>query len=571
MRRNPIHVRLLALSLMSGVMFFTSCNDNDYDFNEIDVTVGIGGDKLEIPVSSTDVIKLADVLELEANDCIKEDANGDYVFHQEGGDVAPVHVTISPIVINDRNHHSYDITFLTAMASNGTRALSGGLKAKGKVYEFDYKYTKPVEVVSLLESEVNSNISVNFSLPTGLSSIDKLSMTFPEYMVIKAGKDYELNGNVVTFNNLRSGSQKTIALSKIDFTKGGSNIVNGTNSLEMKGSIEVEAAINTLPSTLPSNLKMTADINIGEIQLKTATGHFKPTINMNNLGNVAISSVPDFLKGGNVNVDLYNPQIKLNISNDMNVEGLVNGVLTAKDKSGRQLAQVSVSGIKVEANKTSKICICRTKEGVTGYDQVIANNQLSSLISTIPDNITFSATAEANSNKTGSFEFGKQYTIQPSYAVDAPIAFAENATIEYKDTLDGWNDDVKDLSLSKDSYILATANVESAVPAYLSVEAVPVGVDHKALSKDDIEVIVEGTVAASADGQTKVSSPLSIKLVQKTEDAVSKLDGIIFLVSGKANGENGAVTGITLNARKHTLVLKDVKIQLVGKVIGDFN
>ena len=208
---------------------------------------------------------------------------------------------------------------------------------------------------------------------------------------------------------------------------------------------------------------------------------------------------------------------------------------------------------------------------MTGYDQVVVNDQLSSLISTIPDNITFSATAEANSSKTGSFAFGKQYTIQPSYAVDAPIAFAENANIEYKDTLDGWNDDVKDLRLSKDSYIQATATVESAVSAYLSVEAVPVGVDHKALSKDDIEVIVDGTVAASKDGQTKVSSPLNIKLVQKTEDAVKKLDGIIFLVSGKANGENGAVTGITLNAQKHTLVLKDVKIQLVGKVIGDFN
>ena len=115
MRRNPIHVRLLALSLMSGVMFFTSCNDNDYDFNEIDATVGIGGDKLEIPVSSTDVIKLADVLELEANDCIKEDANGDYVFHQEGGDVAPVHVTISPIVINSSTSRKYDINFSTTI------------------------------------------------------------------------------------------------------------------------------------------------------------------------------------------------------------------------------------------------------------------------------------------------------------------------------------------------------------------------------------------------------------------------------------------------------------------------
>ena len=44
----------------------SSCQDDNYDFDDVDMTVGIGGDGLTLPVSSTSVIKLEDVLELTA-------------------------------------------------------------------------------------------------------------------------------------------------------------------------------------------------------------------------------------------------------------------------------------------------------------------------------------------------------------------------------------------------------------------------------------------------------------------------------------------------------------------------
>ncbi len=575
MRRNPILFRLLALGLMSGVPFLTSCNDNDYDLSDIDATIGIGGDKLEIPVSSTNVIKLADVLELEENGSVVEDANGDYLFLQTMKDpVNAVHPNISKIELTLGNTYDHNLSFETASTRSnrvGTRAASYALKAEGRVLDIDYKYQKPTEVVKLLESETDAQIGINFTLPTGLGKLDKLKITLPEYMVLKEDKksNYEAKGNVIEFTNTGSANA-TFSISKLDFTKGGNDLTIGSNAIELKGGVDVYALCSDPTGATSTNFAV--KINITDLYINSATGYFKPTIELNDLGSVDIDNagIPDFLKGGNVNIDLYNPQIKLTVSNDMDVEGKVDGILTAV-KDGKTTARVNVNGIKVEANKTSKICICRNKEGMTGYDQVIEVPTLSTLISTIPDKISFAATAEANAEEKGSFVFGHTYTIQPSYAVEAPIAFAENANIEYKDTLDGWNDDVKDLKLSKDSYILATANVESAVPAYLSVEAIPVGVDHKPLSSDDIEVIVDGNIAASQDGKTTVTSPLSVKLIQKTEDAVKKLDGIVFLVSGKANGENGAVTGITLNAKKHSLVLNDVKIQLVGKVIGDFN
>lgn len=78
----------------------TGCMDDGYDFNEVDMTVGIGGDGLSLPVSSTDTIKLEDVLELDGSESVVVKDNGDYVFEQTGDDVAPVHPAIDPIVVS---------------------------------------------------------------------------------------------------------------------------------------------------------------------------------------------------------------------------------------------------------------------------------------------------------------------------------------------------------------------------------------------------------------------------------------------------------------------------------------
>ena len=40
---------------------------------------------------------------------------------------------------------------------------------------------------------------------------------------------------------------------------------------------------------------------------------------------------------------------------------------------------------------------------------------------------------------------------------------------------------------------------------------------------------------------------------------MKRLDGLVLIVAGKASGEGNAVTGITLNAQKHTLKLTDNK------------
>lgn len=67
------------MTLLGGLAL-ASCVNSDYDFNEVDATMGFGGEGLELPGSSTDTIKLADVLDLGDDDCVKVRPNGDYVL-----------------------------------------------------------------------------------------------------------------------------------------------------------------------------------------------------------------------------------------------------------------------------------------------------------------------------------------------------------------------------------------------------------------------------------------------------------------------------------------------------------
>ena len=83
-----------ALILIGGV-FVTGCTDNNYDLDDIDMTVGFGNGELNIPTSSTTTIKLSEVLDLEENGDVKEDIDGTYRFYKKGDAVSPTKTRIS--------------------------------------------------------------------------------------------------------------------------------------------------------------------------------------------------------------------------------------------------------------------------------------------------------------------------------------------------------------------------------------------------------------------------------------------------------------------------------------------
>lgn len=593
MKKKQMKASLLLVSLLTAGFLVTGCTNDDYDFDQIDATMGFGGGELEIPASSTMNIPLSDILELEENGSVKIAANGDYLFQLTGTDASTASPKISPIFLSGRSY-SHTITLGTSSAAKGTRAAGTHLSfVSPKQQMFVYNGTDAA-VKSLKSAEVDGEIVLNVNLTLGglssaITKLDKVTLTLPGYLQIlpqvtgNGNGVSKVNGSKITVKDVSTSDdlRLTIKAKKLDFANQNDygKVVFGNNgSITMDGYFDlgIEAHVTGVPT---SALSIGANVKVNDIYLKSATGIFDPEINITSLGDVTVTGVPDFLSEDGVRADLDNPQIILSIKNDMDAAAKVSAKVIST-KNGQNLATVQLPEMhiyKTSVTPVTKICICRhkTAELTTQYGaaNVYEVSNLATLINKhIPDHVQITdVVAKADLSQEMTIEFGRNYNVEPSYEVYAPLAFAEGAVIEYADDFDGWNDDLDDLELAEGTYLRLTADAQNLVPATLIVEATPLGVNGADIS-NQIEVnIKQGTVKASTDGVTAVTSPLEIELREKVKGALQKLDGLSYKVKGKASHDGTTVTGINLNSEKHTLKLENIKVKLVGKVIGNFN
>ena len=592
MKKKQMKASLLLASLLTLGFSVTGCTNDDYDFDQIDATMGFGSGELEIPASSTMNIPLSDILELEENGSVKIAANGDYLFQLTGTDASSASPMISPIVLRG-NSYSSTLTLNASSAAKGTRAAGTHLSfVSPKQQMFEYNGTDAA-VKSLNSAEVADEIELKINLTLGglssaIATIDKATLTLPGYLEISQvtgnGNGVPMvNGSKITVKNVSTSRnlQLTIKAKKLDFENQdayGKVVIGNNGSIKMDGYFDlgIEANVTRVPT---SALTIGANVNVNDITLKSATGIFDPEINISSLGDVSVTGVPDFLSEDGVRADLDNPQIILSIHNDMDAAAKVSAKVIST-KNGQNLATVQLPEMnicKTTVAPVTKICICRHKTAELTAQYGAANvyevSNLATLINQhIPDYVQITdVETKADPSQEMTIEFGRYYKVVPSYEIYAPLAFAEDAVIEYADDFDGWNDDLDDLELSEGTYVRLTADAQNLVPATLIVEATPLGVGGTDIS-NLIEVNVKkGTVKASTDGVTAVNSPLEIELREKVKGGLQKLDGLSYKVKGKASHDGTTVTGINLNSEKHTLKLENINVKLVGKVIGNFN
>lgn len=592
MKKKQMKASLLLASLLTLGFSLTGCTNDDYDFDQIDATMGFGSGELEIPASSTMNIPLSDILELEEGGSVKIAANGDYLFQLTGSDASSASPMISPIVLRG-NSYSNTLTLNANSAAKGTRAAGTHLSFVSPMEQMFVYQGSDAAVKRLKSAEVAGEIELKINLTLGglssaITNINKVTLTLPGYLQISqvtgnGNGTPMVNGSKITVENVSTSSnlRLTIKAKKLDFEKQddyGKVVIGDNGSIKMDGYFDlgIEANVTRVPT---SALTIGANVNVNDITLKSATGIFDPEINISSLGDVSVTGVPDFLSEDGVRADLDNPQIILSIKNDMDAAAKVSAKVIST-KNGQNLATVQLPEMniyKTTVAPVTKICICRhnTEELTRQYGaaNVYEVSNLATLINQhIPDHVQITdVETRADLSQEMTIEFGRNYNVVPSYEIYAPLAFAEDAVIEYADDFDGWNDDLDDLELSEGTYVRLTADAQNLVPATLIVEATPLGLEGTDIS-NLIEVNVKkGTVKASADGVTAVNSPLEIELREKVKGGLQKLDGLSYKVKGKASHDGTTVTGINLNSEKHTLKLENIKVKLVGKVIGNFN
>lgn len=594
--------RIVACMLAAGFLAVGSgCTDSDFDLSNIDQTIGIGGDGLQLPTNSTENIVLDDLLDLNNSDFISIAENGDYMFTKQSDDVKPSHPIIDEVLVKEakvNNNFKIEIPesslMQTRRKSAGHTKLSKTASVKGEASEFKYRGNVPYEIRDLISaktaSDINIDVNVTAELKKVIPTFKTMTVTIPSYLKLNIGKcspsqpEYDAEKGIITFHNISSSAKINIKanISSLDFSTPPPTVVFTPGVLGADGSIDFDGAVllgitfdevNKEGNSL-QNLYMSAKMTMGAIRVTEATGKFKPNLDLEDLGNVNINNVPDFLTDYDVTVNLYNPVIELTATSDIDVAGVATATLIAEDERGNEMAKVEIRGLNIKPNGTTRLCICKHKEGIdeTKYDQVKVVSNLSDIVKKIPHRINCKAEVDADTYRKGTVKLGKKYTIDADVHMSAPLAFDEGAQIVYTDTIDGWNEDIDKFSFAEGAYIEMTTEVENKMPAYLNVSAFAIDVNGKEIPQHRIRVDVSNSVKASEDGEKAVVTPVTIKLSENEKGALKTVDGIVFRVTAAA-GEKDAQTivGKTINAYKHTLTARNIKVKLVGKIIADFN
>lgn len=607
MRKMSTKTICLFAAMGCAIVGTMSCTDSKYDLNEVDMTVGIGGGEIRLPISSSDVIPLKEVLKFNDSEVVDTIEGGDYMFTKEGDEVSPAHPQIDKITISQKTAEGFDFD----LGSTLRDAISGLLPnnaagmnrapiqvnvAESKIVNtFEYEGAQPKEVEELKEAYITAKmqLAIKFSddLKKLVGTVGEMSITLPTYMSFEAeGTSCEQRDNSLIFKNLSTENDLSFAVNINKLTMGtepdelGKLLIENDNVV-MDGNMKLGIKITEMNPNITgvdfNNCKITSELVMGDaVTLDKVKGRFDPTIDLSNLGEANVTGLPDFLTEENAVIDLDNPQITLTLESDLTVGGKLDGKLrfwrNGQEDSFTLPEPVNLKAAaeNSEEKNVNRICICRHASKVTGdYDQIIETEDIKKLLyPKIIDKIAFGGTAIADKNQVYTYELGKEYTVQPAYRLEAPLAFGDDAKIVYTESFEDWNKDIKDFDVTEGTCIVLEAVVENRIPAYLDVEATPIGTDGNELPSDVIKVDIDADVKASPNGTDAATSDLRIVLTP-AKQGLKKLNGVKIKVSGAAKDAEGnnTVKGITLNAKKHSLVLKNIRLALKGKAIADLN
>lgn len=632
---------LMALGvLFSGTMFFSCSTDENIDLGDLDKTIGIGSDGFTLPTSSTKNSPLGDLLKFEEGDCIDTLTNGDYQF-VKSDNISPATPKVKEVSFVQDNLRADNIPFgiTAAMAYDKANSIVNNytLPVTGDPSTIaTFNFSDPAgnaQIVKLEKADIEGAISLDINFPDIANMVSQLSMDvyIPKFFAFdETGKDIDKTTdpiyNIVKITDHSTSATYHLALSltnieNIDTETPAkeSFVVVNPSTINMHGLIKVlmHFTTNDIITTTPGSKDITiANMNLGnanhEFVITRAEGWFNPDINIDDK-NTQISSVPDFLTDERVHILLENPTIKIEIENNVDMEAMLKGVLTANYKDGtkRKLDLTKNKDIVMKRQSiTPKTTIYINRKGgtddaTTSYIQVntpgitpLGGNlyevfDMDSILTKIPESLDFTFTAEANhdtsnpianpptvidlyANDTTVLKRGLRYEIKPSYEFTAPLALENGSIIVYNDTLKDMNKDLKDqdINLYEGSHVLIEADIHNSTPLELLITSpkaigvkdnngnAPVITDCKVELIDNSGNVIYGGLNIYKKGDSR-----NKKLRLKVSGNLKNLDGIVLEVMASAKQP----TAETLNASKHRVQLENIKISLNGRISLDLD
>lgn len=602
--------RALNCLLLSALGLTTACVDNSYDLTkDIDLTITVGGD-LTTPGNSSEEITLDDLFDVdyETSDLDTLD-NGDFVLCVNGEPTnSSVKVNDVTVDRSEATKYSKKLTFTSDILIQGETPT---MPIEDLNPEWQLKNNDiPEDVVDLEYADDIQHNDVVLRLETegntkGVILKKGLRFTFPSYLQVALTDAFtsqwfalsQVNGQtVMTLKNdyrlASSGADWKVNINRIYFKSTGNVTVpagegflaataNTKAKVLFNVEIPVDGDVAVKAQDFPAgssevNFRLVSHVVSNEMAMGRVRAKVNPDIDFT-VSEVTIEDLPDFLTDNDVNADLTNPQVLLRVNNQSEVDVNLQAELHSYKEGnklqtvvlGTDINTVNSKTIRLKASTENLLCISPLNENVpTGYTWVQVEN-LPDLIRTIPDLIKVENVEAKVLQQFYTVELGVNKEVHTDYDLNAPLEFGKEFSIVYKDTLDGWSEDIEKYEMKELEVSLSAIN---RIPLNLDLSAM--AIDAQGHVMDDVLVETDGFIAAGTktEPNTKV---LTFTLKKKDGTRIKNLDGLILRLDGKAfRGEDQSQSdpweSQTLNASQ-TLKLDDLKLRIKGGVTMDLN
>ena len=589
-----------ALLLASGLVA-TSCIDSSFDLNEdIDMTMAFGGDSLSLKLGSTGKVYLDDILDIDKS--VKLDDSNVYYLVEEGS--TNVDFTVNTVKTTIRNatlHADQELVDFSSLVPAGISTIpvpsdwSVSADLTGQTNDFSFTLSNIQSEVKSIEEiypKGGTKVSLSLKLVTSknvkakFTEITNLKITMPEYLRMKSVSQGTFKDNVITIPkvaNPGTGEFCRIDVECIDLGEDGK--IDGNNSLvlpvekshiAMSGTFKL-GATGSFNVTAKDKIKLEMDIVLGSgvtgqdatLEVEKVVGKFDPTIDPNIESINIQEELPDFLQDEDVRIAVANPTLRFDVD--------MTQIPVSLDFSGKLIAhKAGMDDKTVVLPESGKAAFLKSKQNCvyfcqqdTPYDPtgLVTSatrhkvSKLGDLINQLPEYIKVNVGNKQITVKDelATIQLGKNYKASMDYKIFVPFQFNSGLKIVYRDSTNSLNEDLQDYQAEG---LVVKATAYSTVPLDLSATVYPVDVDGNEISTIKVDQV---KIQASNDGATEKATEMEVSVKLTDPKDLQKVDRFLFRVSADAKQSN-----LSLNSKQY-LRFDNVRLQLKGKVIGDFN
>lgn len=587
LQRNLTHL-LSGAAMLSAAVSVTSCFNEDYDLTkDIDTNISIDGD-ISAPLGNSELILVDDFLNLgnDDKDVLKADASGNYYISVTGrgtsSDVTlPVFSFPDKLVTDGGYSATIKKSELPLPSSGAVPATPYTKHFKASSTPMTVNENVPTEILAVKDAEVSGVVTVSLKTTAGKATLSDLTIDFPDYLefadVKDAGMNFNPNGNILTIKSTqvtKTAKNYHLNIVGIDFDKipSGEGFLADKHKIvlndEIKlGAFDVNAVLSDFGATvatIPNEISADIDMSISSLIVKSALVKVNPRIVIEPfISNVG--TLPDFVSGDDVVLDLYNPALKIDIDNRTPLTLNLNADIMSYKGADRRSAHVGNANggtaVALSPSGMNRLYVSRTGEGVpTGFASVVVPD-LSSIISIVPDRIGMENIDVEAADEFVTLTSGGRYNIVYDYEVAASLAFGKDVKIVYSTDFTGWNENFnpKDESFSLE---ICNADVKfdfvNMIPLSISLDAAAIDVDGNVIP--EIKVSLDGNIPAGSVEKPSTSA-LTLNLKGSVEQ-MRKLDGLRLNLTGS---DPGTLEGVCLN-KNQGVQFKNMKIRLQAKM-----